>query len=91
MEPSSEVRSSGSLARRSLPIEAFSDTGRQLTARERDIVSWLAGGHTDRQIASQLGLSHRTVHKHLEHVYRKLGVASRTAAVVCVAGLFDRR
>jgi DNA-binding CsgD family transcriptional regulator len=91
MDPSIEARDGASFVRRSLPIEAFNDSGRRLTARERDIVSWLAGGHTDRQIASQLGLSHRTVHKHLEHVCRKLGVASRTAAVVRVVGLFDQR
>ncbi len=56
----------------------------RLTARERDVLSWLATGTTDRQIAAMLGVSPRTVHKHLEHVYQKLGVATRTAAVVRV-------
>jgi DNA-binding NarL/FixJ family response regulator len=53
-----------------------------LTGRERDVVYRLASGITDRQIAAQLGLSPRTVHKHLEHVYQKLGVSTRTAAVM---------
>jgi DNA-binding CsgD family transcriptional regulator len=60
-----------------------------LTVRESEVVSWLAAGRTDREIASALGLSPRTVHKHLEHVYRKLGVTTRTAAVMHVVGLLD--
>lgn len=53
-----------------------------LTPRERDVVAWLAHGKTDAEIAALLGLSRRTVHKHLEHVYVKLGVETRTAAVM---------
>jgi DNA-binding CsgD family transcriptional regulator len=60
-----------------------------LTVRESEVVSWLAAGRTDRQIASALGLSPRTIQKHLEHVYRKLGVTTRTAAVMRVVGLLD--
>ena len=59
---------------------------RLLTPRELDVVTSLAGGRTDDQIASMLGVSRRTVHKHLEHIYRKLGVGSRTAALVRIIG-----
>ena len=50
--------------------------------REREVLAWLASGKTDREIAEILGRSVRTVHKHLEHLYAKLGVETRTAAVL---------
>jgi len=53
-----------------------------LTVRERDVLGWVAAGKTDRDIADILAISSRTVHKHLEHVYAKLGVETRTAAVM---------
>ncbi len=53
-----------------------------LTAREREVLHWLSGGKTDRDIATILGISPRTVHKHLQRIYEKLGVETRTAAVV---------
>ena len=53
----------------------------QLTAREREVLEWLSGGKTDRDIADILGISPRTVHKHLQRIYEKLGVETRTAAV----------
>jgi DNA-binding CsgD family transcriptional regulator len=56
-----------------------------LTPREAEVLSWLAKGKTNRDIADILGMSPRTVNKHLEHIYEKLGVETRTAAVA-VAG-----
>jgi DNA-binding CsgD family transcriptional regulator len=53
-----------------------------ITARERDVLSWVAAGKTDREIAEILGMSTRTVQKHLQHIYEKLGVETRTAAVM---------
>jgi DNA-binding CsgD family transcriptional regulator len=53
-----------------------------LTTREREVLHWLGGGKTDRDIADILGISPRTVHKHLQRIYEKLGVETRTAAVV---------
>jgi DNA-binding CsgD family transcriptional regulator len=50
-----------------------------LTSREREIVEHLMGGVTDREIARTLLISTRTVHKHLESIYRKLGIGSRTS------------
>lgn len=52
-----------------------------LTPREAEVLSWLAKGKTNRDIADILGMSPRTVNKHLEHIYEKLGVETRTAAV----------
>jgi len=51
-----------------------------LTPRETEVLSWLAKGKTNRDIAEILGMSHRTVNKHLEHVFEKLGVETRAAA-----------
>jgi DNA-binding CsgD family transcriptional regulator len=55
-----------------------------LTAREREVLHWLAGGKTDRDIGEILDISPRTVHKHLQRIYEKLGVETRTAAVMRV-------
>ena len=52
-----------------------------LTDREIVILRLVAAGRTNSAIAHELQLSPRTVAKHLEHVYRKLGVSSRAAAV----------
>lgn len=51
-----------------------------LTPREAEVLSWLAKGKTNRDIGEILGMSHRTVNKHLEHVFEKLGVETRAAA-----------
>lgn len=56
-----------------------------LTPREAEVLSWLAKGKTNRDIADILGMSPRTVNKHLEHIFEKLGVETRTAAAA-VAG-----
>jgi DNA-binding NarL/FixJ family response regulator len=53
-----------------------------LTERELTILQLLATGSLNKQIASQLGISTRTVERHCDHIYAKLGVKSRTEAVV---------
>lgn len=53
-----------------------------LTTRELAVLRLLAEGHTSGRIARQLGISSRTVEKHLENVYRKLDASNRVAAVV---------
>ncbi len=53
-----------------------------ITPRESEVLHWLSGGKTDRDIGDILGISPRTVHKHLQRIYEKLGVETRTAAVV---------
>ena len=59
-----------------------------LTPRETEVLSWLAKGKTNRDIADILGLSHRTVNKHLEHIFEKLGVETRAAAAALASGRF---
>jgi predicted ATPase/DNA-binding CsgD family transcriptional regulator len=51
-----------------------------LTAREVEVLQLVAAGLTDEEVANKLFISLRTVHSHLRSIYRKLGVASRTAA-----------
>jgi DNA-binding response OmpR family regulator len=60
------------------PAEFSTELG--LTTREGEVLSWLSKGKTNRDIAQILGLSPRTVDKHLEQIYAKLGVENRTAA-----------
>ena len=51
-----------------------------LTARESEVLSWLSKGKANRDIAQILGLSPRTVDKHLEQIYARLGVENQAAA-----------
>jgi DNA-binding response OmpR family regulator len=51
-----------------------------LTPREAEVLFWVVKGKTSRDIGEILGTSPRTVNKHLEHVFEKLGVETRTAA-----------
>jgi len=52
----------------------------KLTQREAEVLDWVIKGKTNRDIGEILGTSPRTVNKHLEHVFVKLGVENRTAA-----------
>ena len=61
-----------------------------LTTREGEVLSWLSKGKTNRDIAQILGLSPRTVDKHLEQIYAKLGVENRTAAAAIAANTSRR-
>lgn len=53
-----------------------------LTEREREVLALVAAGKTNGEIATILAISARTVQKHLEHIFQKLGVETRTAAAV---------
>ena len=74
------------------PEEAAAGALGQLTVRERQVLVGVARGHTNREIAVQLGISHRTVETHRESLMRKLGV--RTVAgltrLALEAGLVGR-
>jgi DNA-binding CsgD family transcriptional regulator len=54
-----------------------------LTPRQRELLHLVAAGHTNAQIARRLGVSEGTVRIHLQNIYAKLQVPSRTAAVTC--------
>lgn len=56
-----------------------------LTARESEVLLWIARGKSNRDIGDILGLSARTVNKHLEQIYVKLGVENRASAAVKAA------
>ena len=60
---------------------ASPDASEQLTAREAEVVRLVARGMSNKSIAHQLGISPRTVEGHLNHVFDKLGVLSRTELV----------
>ena len=51
-----------------------------LTRREAEVLLWVSYGKTNRTVSEILGISPRTVNKHLEQVFRKLGVETRAAA-----------
>ncbi|AOV16523.1 DNA-binding response regulator [Acidihalobacter aeolianus] len=55
-----------------------------LTSREAEVLYWVTLGKTNREIGEILAISPRTVNKHLEHVFEKLGVETRTAAASLV-------
>ncbi len=62
------------------PIEALTD-------REMEVVLALAKGFTNKAIATQLGISDRTVQGHIAHIFDKLGVSNRTEAVMRAVAL----
>jgi len=55
-----------------------------LTAREREVLSRLADGMSTDEISHALWVTPATVSKHLEHIYRKLDVTSRTGALAAL-------
>jgi DNA-binding NarL/FixJ family response regulator len=59
-----------------------------LTARERDVLRRITLGHTNKAIAAALGLSERTIDRHVSNILGKLDVPSRTAAT---ARAYDRK
>jgi len=57
------------------------ETSLGLSAREIEVMSLIAGGHTNGEIATQLFLAEKTVKNHVRRIYSKLGVGSRPAAI----------
>ena len=55
-----------------------------VTPREAEILFWITQGKTDDVIAGICHISRRTVHKHIENIYKKLGVETRTSAMLKV-------
>jgi DNA-binding CsgD family transcriptional regulator len=78
----------GELRRRPAPLDPPSNLdgliARGLTPRESEVLGWVATRRSDAEIAVLLEISERTVHKHLQHAYRKLGVRDRADAAMLV-------
>ena len=69
-------------ARRSAGRDTVGDPGGGLTPREREVLSLVAAGLANKQIARRLGISDRTVKAHLTSVFARLGVEDRTQAAL---------
>jgi DNA-binding NarL/FixJ family response regulator len=65
--------------------------GAPLTAREQEVAILIAYGFTNRQIAAQLVIALRTADNHVQHIFDKLGLTSRSqvAAWVALEGMLD--
>jgi DNA-binding NarL/FixJ family response regulator len=64
----------------SLVASAPSKSAHGLSPRELEVLRHVAGGKTNRDIATELVLSERTVERHVSNIFAKLGVSTRTAA-----------
>ena len=73
------------------PDEAVLQGRFPLTAREAEVLLWLARGKSNRDIAAILDLAPRTVNKHLETVFAKLGVENRASAAVLATRALGER
>jgi DNA-binding NarL/FixJ family response regulator len=62
-----------------------------LTAREAEVLVWIARGKSNRNISEILGISSRTVDKHLEQIYAKLGVENRVLAAALAVRVLGSR
>jgi DNA-binding NarL/FixJ family response regulator len=62
-----------------------------ITAREAEVLSWIARGKSNRSVAEILNISARTVDKHLEQIYTKLGVENRASATALVVKTLETR
>jgi DNA-binding NarL/FixJ family response regulator len=76
-------RSRAEIARIGIRTEAQT----QLTPIEQRIAALVAGGHTNREVAAALFLSHKTVEANLSRTYRKLGIRSRAGLAARLADL----
>ena len=74
------------LARRAEAPSPESLASLGLSRRQAEVLAQVAQGATNGQIAHALGLSPRTVQKHLEHVFDRLGVRTRAAATARALG-----
>lgn len=62
-------------------LRTVNQARKPLTRREGEVLRWLANGHANKEIASRLGVSERTVKFHVASILRKLGASTRTDAV----------
>jgi len=71
--------------------EAFLRQYLSLTTREAEVLIWIARGKSNRDISDILGISPRTVNKHLEQIFAKLGVENRASATALAVGALATR
>ncbi len=71
--------------------EAFLQQKLALSAREAEVLIWIARGKPNRDISEILGISPRTVNKHLEQIFTKLGVENRASATAVAVGALAAR
>lgn len=69
------LREESDIAMTKALVDAF-----RLTLREAEVLYWVIYGKTNRDIGDILGISHRTINKHMENLFDKLGVETRTSA-----------
>ena len=67
-------------------LSASNDVRGRLTQREIEVLSWVARGKTNAEVAKILELKPGTIGKYLERIFPKLGVENRTAAASFVLG-----
>jgi DNA-binding CsgD family transcriptional regulator len=70
-----------------LPTLARSKSDFGLTSREVEVLAWVAAGKTNAETAELLSIAPGTVKKHLDHIYEKLDVGTRTEAVLTAMGM----
>jgi DNA-binding CsgD family transcriptional regulator len=71
--------------------EAFLRQYLSLTTREAEVLIWIARGKSNRDISEILNISPRTVNKHLEQIFTKLGVENRASAAALAVGALATR
>jgi DNA-binding NarL/FixJ family response regulator len=70
------------MRREDKPMDPVPHPDDVLTARERDVLQWVAHGFNNRSIASQLVIAEKTVEYRLTCIFAKLGVTTRTQAAL---------
>lgn len=92
IDPTAAARLVDALSSKDRTSRSAAEPLDQLTAREREVLTLIAGGRSNKRIALELGISEKTVKAHVGHVLAKLGVADRTQAAVLAVqeGLVQR-
>jgi DNA-binding CsgD family transcriptional regulator len=71
--------------------QAFLGQNFGLSAREAEVLLWVARGKPNKDVSEILGISPRTVNKHLEQIFTKLGVENRASAAALTVGALTKR
>ncbi len=82
IDPTAAARLVDALSNKDRTSRSAAEPLDQLTGREREVLTLIAGGRSNKRIALELGISEKTVKAHVGHVLAKLGVADRTQAAV---------